>query len=841
VPVVDDFAGNSPSGVASYQLTSATFTVAFTAPGVPGITGVTPPDGSSNVPLNVRIQARFDQPVLADSLAGLALSENGVAIPMTAQVEADGRTVSAIPVQLPSAGSTYNFTVAGVQNTEGSAMAGVYQTSFTIGSTLDYNVPVFRSSPANGQTEVPVNTAIRLRSNKPLNGLTVNTRSVLLTRSPFNNSLDAGVQLQDSGQTIVITPTDPLSTGLRHIVTLTGVTDLAGNSAGGLFSFTTTDGAPAPVTLLAVDPVNGATNFPATGTVQALFSQPVDLTLGDTSFSVTGPNGPVPGAINATGGLLSFRPAQSLQPGAWQAQLNGLQDVAGNPLAPVSWTFSVPSAAPDLGPLRLISSSPAFADAGVPVSSTVALNFNKAVSAVSAAQLHLVWQGGSIPGTFQTDYTNQGSTVTFTPAAALPGAASLSLTGTLRDLNGFSSSVNLQFTTGANPDRIPPVLVSSYPADGATVFPFDITIALRFSKPVAAAPGTNGIQIFAGANLLPSSSFTVGEDGQTFTTNQNIGPGTQITVFVTSNMRDFAGNAVEPFSIHFVTASDTVSRGPSVLSVSPADGAVNVDVNSPIEIRFAQPMDAVSVQNGFDVTASGTLAGGALTNDSSARTFDFQPNLPWLPGAAVETFLTPLAHDLTGAQMAAAHTQFTTAAPPAATARAVAYSASARGVDVRFAGSVPYKVNQAYLRQGRTLLPSSIGIVGMDQIRLTPAAPLEPGVPYRLVLDADQELAFQVETPGQDSPTVTEVATGPAGFRLRFSRGVNPLSLRLGATRIVGPDGSNVGFTVRNSLDSRELFLVPTRSAGPLQLVLENLETRDGQRIPAQTPVKEPR
>jgi hypothetical protein len=204
-------------------------------------------------------------------------------------------------------------------------------------------------------------------------------------------------------------------------------------------------------------------------------------------------------------------------------------------------------------------------------------------------------------------------------------------------------------------------------------------------------------------------------------------------------------------------------------------------------------------------------------------------------------FLTPCAHDLTGALMAAAHTQFTTAAPPAASARAVAYSASARGVDVRFAGSVPYKVNQAYVRQGRTFLPSSIEIVGMDQIRLTPTAPLEPGVPYHLVLDADQEVAFQVEDPGQQPPSVTEVTTDPAGFRLRFSRGVNPLSLRRGATRILGPDGNSVGFTVLNSLDSRELFLVPTRSSGPLQLVLENLETRDGERIPAQTSVKKPR
>jgi hypothetical protein len=81
VPVADDFAGNSQVAVSGYSLTASTFTVAFVAPGAPSVTAATPPDGSSNVPLNAQIQAQFDQSVLGSSLGSLALSKTAFPFP----------------------------------------------------------------------------------------------------------------------------------------------------------------------------------------------------------------------------------------------------------------------------------------------------------------------------------------------------------------------------------------------------------------------------------------------------------------------------------------------------------------------------------------------------------------------------------------------------------------------------------------------------------------------------------------------------------------------------------------------------------------------------------------
>ena len=200
VPVVDDFAGNSEVLYPGNTSTTSNFTVSFVTTGAPSVVASTPANSSTGLPLNVQIQVQFDQTVAASTLTGVSLVANSSSVAVSAQLEPDGRTVTVVPADLPSAGTTYTLTVSGVTNTAGAAMAGAFQNTFTVGSTLDDTPPVLISAPAAGQTEVPLNVTIRLRSNKPLNQLSVNSSSVVLTRFPFGTPIAAGVSLQDTGQ-----------------------------------------------------------------------------------------------------------------------------------------------------------------------------------------------------------------------------------------------------------------------------------------------------------------------------------------------------------------------------------------------------------------------------------------------------------------------------------------------------------------------------------------------------------------------------------------------------------------------------------------------------------------
>jgi hypothetical protein len=441
--------------------------------------------------------------------------------------------------------------------------------------------------------------------------------------------------------------------------------------------------------------------------------------------------------------------------------------------------------------------------------------------------LQVSWQNSVIPGAF----TTQGSTVIFTPRGRLPGAAMIKVGATIKDLRGLQGSFFLQFLTGANSDTTPPTLTFAWPPEGARV-PAYSNFVLHFSRPMTLAQGRNPIQIIAGpSGLSPYSTFNIGEDSQTFTGNMQLPPDTDVTLAVT-DLQDFAGTPIQPFSIHFRTLSEAESRGPRILSVSPANGAVNVDVHSPIEIRFAEPMEPDSVASGLEVTSAGRRVSGSISHDDSRQTFVFRPNVDWeADGVPVEIFLSPTAYDSTGARIDAFHSRFTTTSPQSATAKAISFSVSANAIDVRFAGPVLSGPGHVYLRQGNLLLPSQFDIVSFDQIRVIPPKPFEPGVLYHLVLSADQEIAIQTGKEEQDNPAVTAVVREPGALRIRFNEAINSLTLRRGGIRLQRPDGTSANFTTVTSVDGSEVTLVPTESAEPLTVIMNGIESRRGGRV----------
>ena len=832
MPLAGDFSGNLPPG-AWYSTTAFTFRVGFAKTDAPLVTVATPDDGSSNVPLNAQFQAQFDQPVLTSSLDGMAFFENDIPLPASVRVEADGRTVTAIPQRLPVAGSTCRFVVSGVRNTDGVAMAGQYQGTFTMGATLDNSAPTQRPSPASGQTEVPLDVKVRLRFNKPLNKLTVNARNVVLSRTALNVVADAAVSLEDAGRTIVIAPTVPLSKDTGYSVGLTGVTDLAGNpwNANGYpnyYGFSTASGvATRPAALLAVDPPDGSQNVPSNARVQVLFSQPVDATLGDNSVQLFMGDVAVPGTAGGSGSLIVFTPARTLADGQYRLQVSGIADVAGNPLDSVSSTFTVAGAAGTTSP-RLLSSTPAASAVGIPVTSSIVLNFSKPVSAVSAAQLHVTWQGGQIPGSILT----RGSTVTFTPTVPLPGAAAILVTGPVLDLAGLQAAVNVQFTTGSNPDTTPPTLVFTYPQDGARVPASGTNIVLRFSKPVTWSYNTVPVQILAG--IVPISGYnlmTLGEDSQTITGSISFQPDTDVTVAVTADLRDFAGNPMQPVSFRFRTESLADSLGPTITTVSPADGAVNVDVNSPIELHFSQPMEPVSVSSGLQVTDAGRTVTGQIVHDPTAQILTFRPDVPYQPASTVELFAGQSIYGVSGERIIAFYSHFTTLGP-SANGQAVSFSVSANAIDLRFAGPLPATIHQAYLRQGTNLVPSQVVVTASDQIRVVPERTLAEGVSYHLVLDSTQEVLIQVEREISDLAGEAVVDQVPGRVRIKFAQAVNPLTILRGGVRLLGADGAAVSFTIHTGLDRREMILIPAKSAGPLTVLMDGVESVSGRHLP---------
>jgi hypothetical protein len=194
----------------------------------------------------------------------------------------------------------------------------------------------------------------------------------------------------------------------------------------------------APV-VLSTAPTDGAADVTVASTITAGFSEPMRPESVSTAFSLVGPAGFVPGsvAVPTDGRALTFTPATALDPDcvytAWLSA--AAQDVAGNSLLPVTWSFRTAPLA--VTGFHVVSVSPAAASlASAALTATVRATFDAAIDCahLPAGALAVTELGVYVPGHLECS----GATLEFVPVPALPTNTSLvaTLSPVVRDLAG---------------------------------------------------------------------------------------------------------------------------------------------------------------------------------------------------------------------------------------------------------------------------------------------------------------------------------------------------------------------------------------------------------------------
>ena len=92
----------------------APITLTTTAPAVrkPGVVRTIPPRGKRDVPLNFIVTIVFSEPVAPTSTKGVKLVRDGVPVPGTVTLSADGLRADVAPSQLLAANTTYTISVS---------------------------------------------------------------------------------------------------------------------------------------------------------------------------------------------------------------------------------------------------------------------------------------------------------------------------------------------------------------------------------------------------------------------------------------------------------------------------------------------------------------------------------------------------------------------------------------------------------------------------------------------------------------------------------------------------------------------------------------------------------
>jgi methionine-rich copper-binding protein CopC len=593
--MVQDFAGNSminPPG----RPPSATFQVGYSAPAPAAVTGCSPPANATGVPLNAVIQVRASANLLLVNDLSATLVENGNPLDSTLQYSGDALTLTIVPARPLAANTQIDVTVNGVGGAP-------YTFTFFTGTAPDQVAPTATWFPPTLLYPVPASVVPHIRFNKPLNPLSVNPNSVTL-QSSNTAYLEIGVSLDNSGQLISITPKRPLPVGITYIVKWS-VSDWAGNSVSGGTTFTVGPKDDAPATLLGIDPADGSTGVSSTPIIQATFSQPVELTLGDGSIALLLNGTPVSGKVAVQNTAISFVPSHPLQPGAtYTVQLRGVVDAFGAVVPDASATFTMALPNDTLTPLKLVSTLPVNNSVGVPADAPVRLTFNHPVTLASALTL-INSSAYAYTGDPYTSVQVQGNDVVLEPGVPVSGPT-VRIIGRVRDNAGYPADVNLYFTIAPSQDTTPPVLEYAFPPAGSTIPTTGANLYLRFSKPVQV--GQNAIRVIGGT----VGDWYAAEDGRTLAANQiNFTPDTDITIALTTGITDYAGNPLAPLSYQLHSLSAGQSKAPAVGSITPSTGALNVPVDSTIQLQFTHSMDPISVNTGLHITADGNVVTGA--------------------------------------------------------------------------------------------------------------------------------------------------------------------------------------------------------------------------------------
>ncbi len=160
-------------------------------------------------------------------------------------------------------------------------------------------------------------------------------------------------------------------------------------------------------------------------------------------------------------------------------------------------------------------------------------------------------------------------------------------------------------------------VVSSNPTDGTSGVGVNQALTVTFSQPLSS---TNGIYLTNGAsNLYLSSSLSA--DGKTVTLQGTMPDGVPLVLNVTGVVTDIFGRQLlQPQLIHFTTTDLTP---PNVVSVSPANQAIQVPVDTTVAVTFNKALSGTAPLGNVITLSSvgGPVAGSASLSAPNTLTF----------------------------------------------------------------------------------------------------------------------------------------------------------------------------------------------------------------------------
>lgn len=183
------------------------------------------------------------------------------------------------------------------------------------------------------------------------------------------------------------------------------------------------------------------------------------------------------------------------------------------------------------------------------------------------------------------------------PQGFIPGSTNrVTVYGTDRAWNEVKTT---HFGFSVAEAAVPLEVLGMSPQPGRTDVPTRAAISLSFSRDMEPTSTAAAISVTPGSGCYAGSYGTGWINPRMYRCYPSLSAGTQSTVTVGTGATDAKGNAMTaPFTASFTAANSTDSTAPTIVSVTPAAGAL-LDDGQPLVIQFSEPMDRGSAESEF--------------------------------------------------------------------------------------------------------------------------------------------------------------------------------------------------------------------------------------------------
>jgi hypothetical protein len=454
---------------------------------------------------------------------------------------------------------------------------------------------VLYRSPAPDSAAVPRNARISLMPSAAVNLVSASLTNV--TISSGGTPLPASLYIAGSGARLTLTPLSPLPANAQIDVSITGLEDRLGRPIpASTWSFTTGDS----IDLTAPNLIYSSANksFDPLARLSITFDEPLDPAFTD---GLNRSDNPLEWSFSSDLRTLSLIPPTGWSRGESLRMFLTLFDRSGNSTSPYSLDATA-GFEPDRTPPVLRAISVLDGQKNLPLSTTIALLFNKPLGSEALRSVRLTSNNGEVP---LTAGAWDGNRAKLTPANLLTPLTRYQLiVEGIQDASGnlMADRTEISFETGESFSEAPLTARYSFTA-------VDAPLTVRFSQPIDGtrlpeipsvlsqrdSATSYGYGVPIPADLVLSSDRTL----LTITPRRAMALGYTYTVqlgYTTGS----AGGEISPPTYSF-TPGQSVDTSPVRVRFMPVDGSTNVALNALPVVTFSRavtPVPAIRLREG---------------------------------------------------------------------------------------------------------------------------------------------------------------------------------------------------------------------------------------------------